>query len=80
MTEEVTALQFVSTMGDLLEQSENADPRMTATHMFQLPPTPQLQERFAMTFTGPEARVLAELMTDYYIRLIEHIKAKKIAN
>lgn len=77
MTVELAELQFISNMGDLLLASENATPTMTATNVFQLPATTQLQERFAMTFAGPEARVLAEMMARYYIELVQHVKQKK---
>lgn len=66
-------------MSDLLDKSANPNPTLTATNIFQLPATHQLDERFVMTFAGPEARVLAQLMFQYYATLVDHLRAKKNA-
>lgn len=80
VTTEIIDLEFVSNMSDLLAKSENTNPTMTATYVCQLPATHQLQERFAMTFSGPEARSLAQLMFQYYATLADHLRAKRNAS
>lgn len=66
------AIEYAGTFAELLEKSENEDPRDTKADVFQLPPTPQLQERFCMTFCGPEARYL----TSYMVTLLDAVAAK----
>lgn len=52
------AIKYTPTMGDLLTLSETEDPTKTKIEVAQLPNTPQLQERYAITFCGPEAAVI----------------------
>lgn len=59
----IKAIEFIGTLVELLQKSENEDPTKTKCDVFQLPNTPQLHERYCMTFCGPEARVIASLMT-----------------
>lgn len=57
------AIDYAGTFTELMQKSENEDPTQTKADVFQLPNTPQLQERFCMTFCGPDARALASVMT-----------------
>lgn len=59
------AVDFITSIEDLLYKSEGEDPNQTKVDVFQLPPTPDLNERFVMTFCGPEARVVASLCLRY---------------
>lgn len=70
----VKAIEFVGTFTELLDKSANEDPTQTKADVFQLPNTAQLQERFCMTFCGPEAGVLAGHMT----RFLDALAAKRV--
>lgn len=56
-------IEFIGSFTDLIDKSHNEDPTQTKCDVFQLPNTPQLQERYVMTFCGPEARAIAAQMT-----------------
>jgi hypothetical protein len=57
------SIEFIGSLTELLDKSQNEDPTKTKCDVFQLPNTPQLQERYVMTFCGPEARAIAAQMT-----------------
>lgn len=48
-------IEYVSTMGELLERTNPEDPRFTKVDVYRLPNTKQLDERYAMVIAGPEA-------------------------
>lgn len=58
------AIEYVGSFTELLEKSENEIPNQTKADVFQLPHTRELQERYVMTFAGPDAHLLAAKMTE----------------
>jgi hypothetical protein len=73
----IKQIEYVGTFPELLDKSCNEDPTATKADVFQLPNTHELQERFAMTFSGPESRQLAGMMTMFLDSLAA--KARKPA-
>lgn len=69
-------VDYIGSFDELLAESHPGDARYTKVGVYQMPKTLQLQDRFCMTFAGPEARHLAQIVLTWVDQLADQLARK----
>ena len=69
-------VEYIGSFDELLAESHPGDARYTKVGVYQMPKTLQLQDRFCMTFAGPEAQQLAQIVLTWVDQLADQLAQK----